>query len=169
MCREHLGIALALHVPAFFVITKVDYAPEDITRATVADLAAVLKKPAVRKRPFIVRTEADVFSAAYNMASDTIAPIFLVSSVDGRGLDRLRLFLNLLPQRVEWGARDAEPAQFCIDEVFSVPGVGVVTAGTCTAGVITDATRFVLGPDPGDGQFKPTAIKVRFVLRVNCQ
>ncbi len=78
-------------------------APEDITRATVNELASILKKPGVRKRPFLVRTEADVFSAAANMAAGSLAPIFLVSSVDGRGLDRLRCFLNLLPQRVEWG------------------------------------------------------------------
>jgi GTPase len=114
MCKEHLGIVLALRVPAFFVVSKVDFAPEEITKATVLELCTVLKKPGVRKRPFIVRTETDVFAAAANMAADAIAPIFLVSSVDGRGLDHLRLFLNLLPQRCEWGLREAEPVEFVI-------------------------------------------------------
>ena len=166
MAKEHLGIALALHVPAFFVISKVDFAPEDITRATVNELTAILKKPGVRKRPFMVRTEADVFAAAANMPTDSIAPIFLVSSVDGRGLDRLKGFLNLLPQRIAWGAKMSEPAMFVVDEVFSVPGVGVVVAGTCTSGVITDTTRLLLGPDPGDALFRPVAIKSMHWKRV---
>lgn len=35
MCKEHLGVALALKVPVFFVITKVDICPEHILKATV--------------------------------------------------------------------------------------------------------------------------------------
>lgn len=35
MCREHLGVALALKVPVFFVITKTDIAPEHVLRNTV--------------------------------------------------------------------------------------------------------------------------------------
>ena len=161
------GIVLALRVPAFFVVSKVDFAPEEITKATVLELCTVLKKPGVRKRPFIVRTETDVFAAAANMAADAIAPIFLVSSVDGRGLDHLRLFLNLLPQRCEWGLREAEPVEFVIDEVFSVPGVGTVVAGTLLAGVLTESTpRLLVGPDPGDSGFKPVAIKSIHYKRV---
>ena len=167
MCKEHLGIVLALRVPAFFVVSKIDFAPEDITKATVLELCTVLKKPGVRKRPFIVRTEADVYSAAANMASDSIAPIFLVSSVDGRGLDHLRLFLNLLPQRHAWGEKEDEPAEFVIDEVFSVPGVGTVVAGTLLAGVLTETTpRLLVGPDPGDSGFKPVALKSIHYKRV---
>lgn len=136
-----------------------DFAPEEVTKETLAALTTVLKKPGVRKRPFIVRTEADVFAAAYNISADALAPIFLVSSVTGEGLDRLRLFLNLLPQRTEWGSKQHAPASFLIDEVFSVPGVGTVVAGTCKAGVFNDATKLLLGPDPGDGTFKPASIK----------
>jgi len=166
MCREHLGIVLALHIPAFFVVTKIDFSPEEVTRATMADLTAVLKKPGVRKRPFIVRTLDDVYSAASNMATDTIAPIFLVSSVDGRGLDRLRLFLNLLPQRIEWGLKEKLPAEFVIDEIFVVPGVGTVVAGTLTAGTLSETSKLMLGPDPGDGLFK--AVQIRSIHYKRC-
>jgi GTPase len=169
VCKEHVGIALALKVPACYVVTKIDMAPAEVTKATLADLSAVLKKPGVRKRPFIVRTNDDVFAAAANIASDTMAPIFLVSSVDGRGLDRLRLFLNLLPPRVQWGAREEDPAEFVIDEVFGIPGVGTVVAGTCTAGTISAASSLLLGPDPGDGQFKACAIKSIHYKRVSAK
>jgi GTPase len=35
MCKEHLGVALALKVPVFFVVTKVDICPEHILKNTV--------------------------------------------------------------------------------------------------------------------------------------
>lgn len=35
MCKEHLGVALALKVPVFFLITKVDICPEHILKQTV--------------------------------------------------------------------------------------------------------------------------------------
>lgn len=34
--QEHLGVALALRVPVFFVVTKVDICPDHILKHTVA-------------------------------------------------------------------------------------------------------------------------------------
>ena len=72
MVKEHLGIALALKIPAFFVITKIDMAPEHILKQTVLELTTVLKKPGVRKRPFIVRNDADVLIASRSVAADSV-------------------------------------------------------------------------------------------------
>ena len=165
MVKEHLGIALALKIPAFFVITKIDMAPEHILKQTVLELTTVLKKPGaptvappchactqhanpppsgatgVRKRPFIVRNDADVLTASRSVAADRVAPIFLVSAVDGRGLARLRFFLNTLPQRTEWGSKEEGAAEFIIDDTFSVPGVGTVVAGTLKQGIIREANN----------------------------
>lgn len=41
------------------------------------------------------------------MHTDSLAPIFLTSSVTGQGLDLIRLFYNLLPQRHNWWAGGA--------------------------------------------------------------
>ena len=65
-------------------------------------------------------------------------------------------------------------AEFIIDETFGVPGVGTVIAGTVKKGVITTNANLMLGPDVGDGTFKPTAIKsIQYkrlpVGRVNAQ
>ena len=54
MCKEHLGVALALKVPVFFVVTKVDICPEHILKETLSKLHAILKKPGVKKKPFMV-------------------------------------------------------------------------------------------------------------------
>lgn len=45
MTREHLGISLALGVPIFFVITKIDLAPPNIYEETVNTLMKILKSP----------------------------------------------------------------------------------------------------------------------------
>jgi hypothetical protein len=54
MCKEHLGVALALKVPVFFIVTKVDICPDHILKETLSKLNAILKKPGVKKRPFMV-------------------------------------------------------------------------------------------------------------------
>ena len=56
MCKEHMGVALALKVPVFFVVTKVDICPEHVLKHTLATLQAILKKPGVKKKPFMVST-----------------------------------------------------------------------------------------------------------------
>jgi hypothetical protein len=83
MCKEHLGVALALKVPVFFVITKVDIAPEQVLKNTVQNLASILKKPGVRKKPYLVRGRDEVITAARNITTDSLAPIFLTSAVTG--------------------------------------------------------------------------------------
>ena len=49
-----------------------------------------------------VRTADDVLTCARHMHTDSLAPVFLTSSVTGQGLDLVRMFYNLLPQRVKW-------------------------------------------------------------------
>jgi GTPase len=65
---------------------------------TLKRLSALMKKPGVKKRPFVVHSIADALTCAKNIESANLAPIFLTSAVTGKGLDFLRCFLNLLPQ-----------------------------------------------------------------------
>jgi GTPase len=48
-----------------------------------------------------------------------LCPIFQVSNVSGENLDLLKMFLNLLTARMI--SRDDEPAEFQIDDTYSVP------------------------------------------------
>jgi hypothetical protein len=47
----------------------------------------------------------------------------------GKGLDLVRMFYSLLPQRHRWVEAQGQAAEFIIDETFGVPGVGTVVAG----------------------------------------
>jgi elongation factor 1-alpha len=45
MTKEHLGISLALKVPIFIVITKIDIAPASVYEETKTTLIKILKSP----------------------------------------------------------------------------------------------------------------------------
>jgi len=53
------------------------------------------------------------------LLSCRMCPVFQVSNVTGENLDLLKMFLNLLSTRVKCDI--SKPAEFQIDDTFSVP------------------------------------------------
>jgi len=156
MTKEHLGLALALGVPVFAVVTKIDMAPPNVLQETMRILQRILRSQGVRKIPLLVQNQDDVITCATNFTSERLCPIFQVSNVTGDNLDLLKKFLNLLSTRMD--ACLDEPAEFQIDDLYSVPGVGTVVSGTTLKGVIKIGDNLQLGPDPL-GQFKTVQIR----------
>jgi GTPase len=70
LSSEHLGLALALNVPVFVVITKIDMCPANVLEDTLQLLQKILKSPGCRKMPLMVSTMDDVIVTASNFASD---------------------------------------------------------------------------------------------------
>lgn len=158
MTKEHMGIALALKVPVFVVVTKIDMAPENILKQTLRQLGKLIKSPGARKVPIIVKTIDDVVVAARSFMCHRICPIFLVSNVTGESLDLLRSFLNLLPAKSDWDELTSRPAEIQIDDNFAVAGVGTVVSGTVMAGVVSAGDTLMLGPNQFNA-FEPVVIK----------
>lgn len=158
MTKEHLAVALALKVPVFVVITKIDISPGHILDNTREHICKLLKSPGARKLPVLVKSISDVSMASQNIVNDRIVPIFEVSSVTGDGLDLLSKFLNLIPTRRNWSTAVTEPAEFQIDETFMVTGVGTVVAGTTISGSIAIGQYLHLGPD-SSGNFVKVQVK----------
>ncbi|XP_067998560.1 GTP-binding protein 1 isoform X2 [Melanerpes formicivorus] len=156
MTKEHLGLALALNVPVFVVVTKIDMCPANILQETLKLLQRLLKSPGCRKIPVLVQSKDDVIVTASNFSSERMCPIFQISNVSGENLDLLKMFLNLLSPRTSY--REEEPAEFQIDDTYSVPGVGTVVSGTTLRGLIKLNDTLLLGPDPL-GNFLPIAVK----------
>ncbi|KAK5645264.1 hypothetical protein RI129_006564 [Pyrocoelia pectoralis] len=154
MTKEHLGLALALSVPVFVVITKIDMCPLNVLQDNIKLLLRILKSPGCRKVPVMVKTADDVVLSATNFVSERLCPIFQVSNVTGENLELLKTFLNLLTTRMEY--HENEPAEFQIDDTYSVPGT--VVSGTTLKGVIRLNDILVLGPDPL-GHFQSIAVK----------
>lgn len=81
-----------------------------------------------------------------------MCPIFQISNVTGENLDLLKMFLNLLSPRTSY--REEEPAEFQIDDTYSVPVSGVCWAepgGRLGRHVVQGA----LGRRGGDGLTGP--------------
>lgn len=150
------GLALALGVPVFVVVTKIDMAPQNVLQETMKLLQRILRSQGVRKIPLLVQNNDDVITCATNFTSERLCPIFQVSNVTGENLDLLKKFLNLLTTRMEVCLD--EPAEFQIDDLYAVPGVGTVVSGTTLKGVIKLGDNLQLGPDPL-GQFKSVQIR----------
>ncbi|CAG0902177.1 unnamed protein product [Cyprideis torosa] len=156
MTKEHLGLALALSVPVFVVVTKIDMCPPNVLQDTLKLLVKILKSAGCRKCPVMVKTSDDVVMSAMNFVTQRLCPIFQVSNVTGENLDLLKMFMNLLSTRMP--SNDSEPAEFQIDDTYSVPGVGTVVSGTTLKGTIRLNDTLLLGPD-SVGHFQSIAIK----------
>ena len=70
MTKEHLGLALALSVPVFVVVTKIDMCPANILQETLRLLVRILKSPGCRKVPVLVKNADDVVLSAVNFVSE---------------------------------------------------------------------------------------------------
>ncbi|KAJ8398831.1 hypothetical protein AAFF_G00420280 [Aldrovandia affinis] len=156
MTKEHLGLALALNVPVFVVVTKIDMCPANILQETLKLLQRLLKSPGCRKIPVLVQNKDDVIVTASNFCSERMCPIFQISNVTGENMDLLKMFLNLLSSRTSYS--NEEPTEFQIDDTYSVPGVGTVVSGTTLRGMIRLNDTMLLGPDPL-GNFLPITVK----------
>lgn len=161
MSREHLGIALALSIPIFIVVTKIDMAPANVYEENMLQLCKLLKSKAVNKSPVVMKSEQDVATVTEVKALDSIAPIFCVSNVTGDGLPLLRLFLRNVPSRLSLSGLfrpSTEPAEFHIDGTFQVTGVGIVASGLLRSGSVVPNQTLLLGPDK-TGVFKPVLVR----------
>lgn len=145
MTKEHLGLALALNVPVFVIVTKIDMCPPNILSDTLNTIQRLLKSQGCRKIPMMVANKEDVIMSATNFASERLCPIFQISSVTGLNLDLLKMFLNLLMSRTP--KADNEAACYIIDDIHQVPGVGTVVSGLVSKGAIKLNEVLYLGPD----------------------
>ncbi|KAG9508530.1 GTP-binding protein 1, partial [Fragariocoptes setiger] len=137
MSKEHLGLALALSVPVFVIVTKIDMCPPNVKEQTLNTLQRLLKSSGCRKIPVMVQNEDDVVLSATNFATERICPIFQISNVTGTSIDLLKIFLNLLMTRTP---------------------VTAVVSGLVTKGVICVGNSLNLGPD-SLGHYQLVAIR----------
>lgn len=168
MAHEHLTITIALNVPFFIVVTKIDLVdPSHVLQ----DLESFLKQVGSRRVPLVVQNLDDVITAGTNQLTQNIVPIFCVSSVTGEGLDLLLKFLHVLPPGVsnkEKERLEQEIPEFQIDENCRAGDKGQILGGLLTRGVITEGAKMQIGPDK-NGLFMPVTVKSIHRNRVPCR
>ena len=171
MTKEHLGITLALKIPFFVVLTKIDMCPDSKFNETMDVLLSLLKHDTVKRRPIQIKNSEDIRICAESIASNCICPIFTCSSVTGDGVPDLIHFISMLNNRDKTNKllkSSKDPIQFDINENFLVSGVGVVVSGLVKGGTIKLNSPLLLGPDKAN-QFKPVVVKSIHVNRVSAE
>lgn len=165
MGREHLGISIALRIPVFVVINKIDMVYEEKVEEVVSDVKRILKMPGINKLPIEIKDKDDIIISARHISSGRIVPIFRVSSVTGEGLDELKYFLNIIPPRMMWAEKMKNPLLIYVDEIFNVKGVGAVAGGLILSGIVNVDENLLLGPFK-DGSWKNVRVKSIHINRV---
>jgi hypothetical protein len=114
MTSEHLGVACALRIPIVIAITKVDTVHVDSVMSLVDSLKRLLSNS---KRSLVlvnsqselelikdeIATTISESSENDSISKPHVVPIFLVSNVNGQGLDLIRFyFFHLSSQTKSW-------------------------------------------------------------------
>ncbi|MHA2501864.1 MAG: GTP-binding protein [Candidatus Kariarchaeaceae archaeon] len=165
MTKEHLGLVVALKIPFFIVMTKLDITPDPRRKTTLDELKKLLKIPGVSKIPLVVKSREDSIVASLNIHQQNVVPIFQISTVTGESIEELTQFLQLLkPTKID---EKAEKLQFraYIDEIYHVQGVGTVVSGMIYSGRLAVNDTVHLGPFD-DGSFKEVRVKSIHYKRV---
>lgn len=166
MTKEHLILCLALKIPFFIIVTRIDAVPAVVKSETMASISKMIKSKVVQRKPFLVKNLRDVLLAAKCLGDFSLVPILELSNVTSEGLPLLTQLLNVLQRRYSWSGVRTQKKEMIIDNVYAVPGVGTVVGGIVTQGSFHPNDVVFLGPD-GTGQFRSTTIKsihVRGVL-----
>lgn len=121
MTKEHLGIVLALKIPIFIVITKIDIAPKPVYEETVKTLKKILNGPYAAKKAIVIREEDNDMAVYAKGITSNVCPIFSISNVTGEGTDQLKIFMSQVKSRIYqstlFGKPD-EPVEFLIDGIY---------------------------------------------------
>lgn len=166
MTQHHLNLCCSYGIPVVVVFTKVDGCPEHALATSKKELTKLLKSPDIGRRPYAIKTEADVGTCVGKL--HTLAPMIDISCVTGEGLPLLKKLLYSLPKRRRHEKKVNRPFEFLIEDVFSnVPGVGSVVSGFVNAGDLdVGNTPVYVGPTD-DGSFLKTIAKSAHIARIN--
>jgi len=168
MTKEHMFLCLSLHIPFVVLITKIDICKDrkNVMDDTIKEIKGIIKSPGVRRMPYDVRSEEDIFVASKNIHSNNTVPIFYVSSVTGDGIEYVRKFLNLTSRKTEI-IKTENNVEFHCDQTFLVTGVGLVLGGQLVTGKVKVGDKLLLGPN--NNVYNSVQIRSIHVKRVNVQ
>merc|ERR1712232_522022 len=127
----------------------------------MAFLMRLVSSNAVKKEPLVVKDIADVNRAVEGVKIDRACPIFCISNVTGEGIDHLRAFVQRMPSRLHDSGlfrSPTSPAEFHLDAIYNVTGVGLVVAGLMRSGRIRPNQQLLLGPDKSS-RFVPVLVR----------
>jgi elongation factor 1-alpha len=150
MTKEHIFLCATLRIPFIIVITKIDICKDrqNILKETIQGVNKFLKFPGIRRIPVPIKNKEDILLACKNIYSESISPVFQVSSVTGEGMEDLKTFLNIIGKKVIKNNDDL--VEFHVDNIFNVYGFGLVIGGQLISGKISVGDKLLIGPCTGN-------------------
>ena len=158
MTKEHLTIALALKIPIFIVITKIDIAVEHKLKKIRQRLAEIFNHPLAGKKHLKYFTNDNIMDniSDYSPPVNYI-PVFETSNVTGIKIDCLRKFIYSLKKHQYIGNSENKNPLFKIDDTFKLDGLGIIVSGMVSEGTIFKNSNMFIGPF--DGEFIPVQVR----------
>ncbi|XP_065323356.1 GTP-binding protein 2-like isoform X3 [Gordionus sp. m RMFG-2023] len=137
--KEHLGLALALNLPIFILITKIDIKEQansdeynnlkNLTGSTNNLVAVLQALKSVNKLPFMVKDFNHARMAAKNMSQGNVVPVLEISCITGCNLALLKIFLQLLPPYISTQSKNClypfDPKSICKNNIYSIELLGI--------------------------------------------
>ncbi|XP_008547414.1 GTP-binding protein 2 [Microplitis demolitor] len=146
--QEHMALCLALRLPFFIVVTKIDLG--FCERKTLEQLESAVRSQGCDET-LVLMNGMETRTRTLDYGSQI--PVFTVSSVTGAGLEDLTQFIRELPSESESLEMETGECLFQIDETFKVAGLpDPVLGGLLVKGTIAPGARLLVGPLP-DGEF----------------
>lgn len=152
MTREHIFLCITLNIPFAIIVTKIDMVElqgiKNVYEQTIQDIQTLIRCPGVRRQPIKVENDDDVLICAKQVHTESLVPIFPISNVTGKGIDKLKSFLNLMTKQSKQNSETE--VEYHIDSTWSVTGVGTVIGGHLLSGTIRVNDKLFLGPNNGN-------------------
>lgn len=170
MAKEHLAIAVALKIPIFVVITKIDVAIEEKYNKIIESLKNIFKHPIAGNKEIKLVDDTNITDIISKFSDKSpFTPVFKISNVNGYNVQNLRQFVNSLPKYNNLGNDNDNNPIFRIDDKFKIKGIGVVISGILQQGTIKKDDKLFIGPF--NGKFKEVLIRSihdNFKTNIDC-
>ncbi|XP_051939904.1 GTP-binding protein 2-like isoform X2 [Hippocampus zosterae] len=159
--REHLGLAMALKVPIFIAVSKVDVCSRGAVERTLRQLERLLKQPGCNKR------------VGERSGAPQGLPERSPSAQQQQTTRRTHAAADRVPGTNRASARacahppigrdSRHPPAQCrqVDEIYSVPDVGTVVGGTLYSGVCREGERLAVGPTDEGGFLRVKVLSIQ--------
>ena len=128
----------------FIIYTKIDTTPSNIYEINLEYIKNFYKSKMNLKVQ--VMEPNMTLETPFTRGSD-IVPLFSVSNVAGTGLTQVKEFLLSLNKTINYKEDETRPANFLINRIYQVQGIGIVLSGNMRSGIIKRNDILYIGPN----------------------
>lgn len=154
MTVEHFAACYKLSIPIIICITKIDIAPPEILKETIANVKKLCKPKDKKMMAFDIKETKDLprIAEVFNGNPHSIIPFFKVSNVTGQGIDVLKEFFTLLDPEikdlsVQSYMKDSNVKRlFIVYKPYYVDHIGYVVFGRNYGEPISKRDTLMIGP-----------------------